>query len=66
MSDEPGYPVIHSLDVERGAVCMDCGKPFQVGDRYATRLLGLAGETLITEVICLGCNSGVTAPGITG
>jgi hypothetical protein len=46
------YPVIHPFDVARGAVCEDCGLPFSLGDRYASRLLGIAGGIPVTEAIC--------------
>ena len=49
------YPVIHALDLERGAVCMDCRRPFRPGDRYATRLIGVVVDTPLTEVVCLTC-----------
>jgi RNase P subunit RPR2 len=49
------HPVIHLFDVERGAVCMDCDRPFRPGDRYATRPLGVAGDIPVTEVVCLTC-----------
>lgn len=50
------YPVIHVLDLERGAACTDCRRPFRPGDRYAERLLGFAGDTPVTEVVCLTCD----------
>jgi RNase P subunit RPR2 len=50
------YGVVAPVDIERGAVCMDCGTPFRPGDRYATRLAGMIGETPVTEVICLACD----------
>jgi hypothetical protein len=53
---EFAYPVIHPGDVERGAVCMDCDRPFRLGDRYASRLLSIAGDIPVTEVVCLRCD----------
>ncbi len=50
------YPVIHALDLERGAACMDCRRPFRPGDRYAERPLGFVGDTPLTEVVCLTCD----------
>ena len=38
---EVEYPVIHPVDIERGAACMECRRPFRPGDRYATRLIGV-------------------------
>lgn len=49
------YPVVHPLDIERGAVCMDCDRPFRPSDRYGTRLIGLVGHVPMTEVVCLTC-----------
>lgn len=56
--NEPGtdYPVIYPLDIERGAVCMDCHRPFRPGDRYATRLIGVVDDVPLTETICLWCD----------
>ncbi|HEV8218814.1 MAG TPA: hypothetical protein VGQ05_00960 [Streptosporangiaceae bacterium] len=51
------YPVIHPFDVERGAVCEDCDQPFRLGDRYASRLLSIAGGIPVTEAVCLSCES---------
>ncbi len=51
------HPVIHPLDVDRGAVCMDGDRPFRPGDRYATRPLGVAGDIPVTEVVCLSCDN---------
>ncbi len=51
------YPVIHPFDVERGAVCEDCDQPFRLGDRYASRLLGIAGGVPVTEAVCLSCEN---------
>jgi hypothetical protein len=57
MSDhEVEYPVIHPIDIERGAACMDCRRPFRPGDRYATRLIGVVVDTPLTETICLRCD----------
>lgn len=44
------YPAIHPSDVEMGAVCEDCDRPFPRGDRYASRLLGVAGGIPVTEL----------------
>jgi hypothetical protein len=52
---ESTYPAIHPFDVEMGAVCEDCGRPFRLGDRYASRLLGIAGDIPVTETVCLSC-----------
>ena len=57
MSDQDAdYPVIYPIDIERGAVCMDCHRPFRPGDRYATRLIGVVADTPLTETICLRCD----------
>jgi hypothetical protein len=57
MSDqEVEYPLIHPIDIEREAACMDCRRPFQPGDRYATRLIGVVVDTPLTEVLCLDCD----------
>ncbi len=56
MPESFDHPVIHPLDVEMGAVCMVCNHPFRLGDRYATRPLGVAGDTPVTEVVCLSCD----------
>lgn len=56
---DPGgfeFPVIHPVDIDRGAVCMECSRPFLPGDRYATRLLGVVGSTPLSEVVCLDCD----------
>lgn len=50
------YPIIDALDLERGAACMDCRRPFRPGDRYAERPLGFVGDTPLTEVVCLTCD----------
>ena len=54
-TEQVEYPVIHPFDVERGAVCEDCDRPFRLGDRYASRLLGIAGGIPVTEAVCLPC-----------
>ncbi len=51
-----GYPQIHPLDLERGAACTECRRPFLPGDRYATRLIGVVVDTPLTEVLCLACD----------
>jgi RNase P subunit RPR2 len=57
MSDqEPAYPVIHPIDIERAAACMQCHRPFRPGDRYATRLIGMVVDAPLTETICLSCD----------
>ena len=57
MSDhKAGYPVIHPIDIERGAVCMDCHRPFRPGDQCAERLIGFIGDTPLTEAICVACD----------
>ena len=48
--------MIDPLDVERGAVCMDCDRPSRPGDRYVTRPLGVAGDIPVPEVVCLSCD----------
>lgn len=48
-------PVIQPLDVDRGAVCTSCDRPFRLGDRYGTRPLGVADGIPVTEVVCLLC-----------
>jgi hypothetical protein len=53
---EVDYPVIHSIDIERGAACMDCQRSFEPGERYATRLIGVVVDTPLTETICLRCD----------
>jgi hypothetical protein len=56
---DPGgfeFPVIHPVDIDRGAVCMECSRPFCPGDRYATRLIGVIGSTPLSEVVCLTCD----------
>jgi hypothetical protein len=50
------HPVVHPLDIERGAACIDCRRPFEPGDRYATRLIGVVVDTPLTEVLCLPCD----------
>ncbi len=54
---ESSYPAIHPFDVEMGAVCEDCDRPFRLGDRYASRLLAIVGDIPATEAICLPCES---------
>jgi hypothetical protein len=54
-ADATAYPVIHPLDVERDAVCPECGKPFALGDRYSSRLLCMIGDIPCTEAVCLSC-----------
>ena len=56
--NDAGYPVIHQIDVEREAVCMICRHPFRLGDRYAERLTGLAGDLPVTEAVCISCDYG--------
>ena len=51
-----GYPAIRALDLERGAECMDCRRPFRPGDRYAERPIGFVDGTPLTEVVCLTCD----------
>ena len=53
---EVEYPVIHPVDIERGAACMECRRPFRPGDRYATRPIGVVVDTPLTETICLRCD----------
>lgn len=53
---EVEYPVIHPIDIDRGAACMDCRRPFKPGDRYATRLIGVVVDTPLTETVCLRCD----------
>lgn len=48
-------PTIQQVDVDRGAACTDCRRPFRLGERYAERLVGFIGDTPLTEVICLSC-----------
>jgi RNase P subunit RPR2 len=50
------YPVIAPIDIERGAACIECRRPFSPGDRYATRLIGVVVDTPLTEVLCLSCD----------
>jgi hypothetical protein len=54
---ESTYSVIHPFDVEMGAVCEDCDRPFRLGDRYASRLLGIARGIPVTETVCLSCGA---------
>jgi len=53
---EPGpqYPVVDPADANR-VVCMDCERVFREGDFYMERLIGVAGDTPVVDVVCLNC-----------
>jgi hypothetical protein len=38
-----------------GCVCVDCGRPFEDGDRYSQRLLGLNDGVTLVEIVCFRC-----------
>jgi hypothetical protein len=48
-------PIVDATEVTRQTVCMDCDRPFELGERYASRLTGFVGDVPVTETICVPC-----------
>jgi hypothetical protein len=50
--------VVRGSDWPHGLRCMECDRVLPDGSIYGEQLVGLVGETPVTEVVCADCDGG--------